>query len=338
MRSEYFCYTSLIIVVVMCMKIFGVIIIFVIAVCGLGAQADSGEIIYIGTAEQFANIRELATGGTTFKLSADIELPADWHPFVFKGSLDGAGHSVTGFTRGLFLRVEDADIRNLVIKDVHVTVNGCVKTSSVGILAGEITRSVIENVQIEDSSVSANFTFLGFYAVGGLAGRADSSSVKNVVLSNSRIDVVNADMMKLFVVTGGLAGIVSNSVIENCQAGADVSSGGSAGGFVGLLKGRSRIEASCSRGIVSGEVNIGGFAGIISAAGAPNTITNCAAFSPAVIGPAGGNVRRFAGLLEHEGINGCHAYLGMAVIAGGKLMHVVPNAYGADGVDMRVKK
>ena len=312
------------------------IIILAIVSCGFVLQADSDEIICISTAEQFANMRELAADGSTFKLSADIELPpgSDWQPFVFKGKLDGAGHTISGLTDSLFLRVEDSVVSNLVIKDANLQVNR--KMPFVGIFAREILHSAIENVQIIDSSIYVEIQLPGIVVVGGFSGILEDSVIKNIAVIDSQIDVevTELETIKSFFATGGLVGLASRTVAENCETNVNISSKGNAtGGFIGMLTNSSRIESSRSFGVVHGKENVGGFVGIVSANGAPNTITNSTVLSPAVKGVS--NVRRFAGLLEHEGVNGCHAYLGMAVIAKGKLLHVVPNAYGADAADIR---
>jgi len=168
---------------------------------------------------------------------------------------------------------------------------------------------------------------------------------------------------KLYNLAGGFAGISSYTIIMNCISGANTlaKSGdaggfacwvtdrsqiintrakgnvaalrGAAGGFVGKISGSSRIEFSHAAGLVQGCTNVGGFVGVISADGEPNTISESITTSRAVAGRE--NVRRFAGLLLHDGVNGCHAYLGMVVILDGKLAHVTPGGFGADGADIR---
>jgi len=134
---------------------------------------------------------------------------------------------------------------------------------------------------------------------------------------------------------GGFAGwLTDRSQIENTRAKGNVTATqGAAGGFVGKISGSSRIESSHAAGLVQGCTNVGGFAGMISSDGAPNTISGCVTTSRAVSGRE--NVRRFAGLLLHDGVNGCYSYLGMVVIVDGKLTHVTPSGFGADGADMR---
>jgi len=108
------------------------------------------------------------------------------------------------------------------------------------------------------------------------------------------------------------------------------------GGFAGEIAGAACIEFSYSSGSVFAnygwEGAVGGFVGVISDVGAPNSITHCLSFAPWVIGTD--YVHRFAGRAKHQGINGCYAHLGSQVVRDGELAHVVPSAYGADGADM----
>jgi len=335
---------------------------------------------YIYTAQQLADIKN--TNDAAFILKADIEL-VDWQPFDFSGTLDGAGHSISGLNSALFLRVQNAAISNLVVKDADV--HGSVY---VGVLANEITNSHISNVKIANSYVLVQPDILG--AAGGLAGAIFDSAIKDVAFTGGRVVAVANDLAPISIgglvglsqnssfercivkntkvfgdaantgglcgyvnadssfinclsiadvsglsVVGGFAGVVFQAKINNCTAIANVPQGAiTAGGFVGKLAGSSRIEYSTAHEIVQGRKNVGGFVGVVSKIGAPNTITGSVAYSPGVIGTAYGNVRRFAGLLEHDGINNCHAYLGMIVVAGDRLLGVTPNAYGADGADI----
>ncbi|MCL2378650.1 MAG: hypothetical protein FWC77_05935 [Defluviitaleaceae bacterium] len=111
---------------------------------------------------------------------------------------------------------------------------------------------------------------------------------------------------------------------------------GFAGGFVGELTGSACVEFSYSTGAVAtregAEGAVGGFVGGISAVGTPNTITHCLSFAPWVVGE--GYVHRFAGRADHDGVNGCYAYLGSMVVRDGNIAHVLPNAFGPDGADM----
>ena len=114
------------------------------------------------------------------------------------------------------------------------------------------------------------------------------------------------------------------------------SMAGIAGGFVGELTNFACVELSYATGTVVAEggfdAAVGGFAGYISASGAPNTITHCLSFAPWVVGD--GYVHRFAGHASHDGVNGCYAHLGSMVVNGDSLAHVLPSAFGPDGADM----
>jgi len=132
---------------------------------------------------------------------------------------------------------------------------------------------------------------------------------------------------------GGFVGRHSHkSRITNACAYGNVS-GGLTGGFVGTLSHGSAIERAFSAGDIFGSSYTGGFAGVITAEGTPNTLTACLSFSNKVISSSESKVRRLVGRLDHEGVNDCYAYLGSIVASTDNLRHVSPNAYGADGAD-----
>jgi len=378
--------------------------------------------IYIHTAEQLANIQQLANlfiesdghkgsldfltcPSNVYVLAQDIDLPPGWTPigdsdthpdYVFKGSFDGRGHTITGLTQGLFGSLDGARVSNLVIADANIKIS-TEETDAVGILADNAKDSIIKNVSIENSEISASGGGSG--SVGGLVGRMEGTGlilechshanvtggiagglVGQVIGSsltanaNHKMEIIQSSatgkVVSLDGLAGGFIGEGVYALIKDCAAYGDVEGHTGAGGFVGRLSSRSRIIYAYARGNVSingqsgfaggfiGELTgsacvefsysvgsvfaahtsadaaIGGFVGIISDVDAPNTITHSLSFSPWVVGD--GYVHRFAGRMEHDGVNGCFAYLGSMVVRGGKLVDVIPSAYGSDGGDMSI--
>jgi hypothetical protein len=134
----------------------------------------------------------------------------------------------------------------------------------------------------------------------GLFARLDRAIVRNLGLVNANV--------KASGVTGGLAGLISDSQITSSYVEGTVT--GLAGAFgaafeVGLFAGKissSAVSRSYSRGLVTGSlISAGGFAGVIDAGfGAPSNVRECYAradvtpdWTPNVV-RAGG----FAGLLD----------------------------------------
>lgn len=167
---------------------------------------------------------------------------------------------------------------------------------------------------------------------------------------------------------GGFVGrLTHRSRITNACTQGDVTNvwGGQTGGFVGQITYGSGIEYSYSDGDVRGLWDIGGFAGAIAAPGAPNTLYGCISYARWIssdeVSACGvsadevsadkvsadevladknlpddnkkDSIHRFAGRLDHLGVNDCYAYLGSVVATAEGLSHVSPNPYGPDGGD-----
>jgi hypothetical protein len=265
----------------------------------------------IRTAEQLAKMSEYGD----YILAADINIPECWQPIsIFGGTLDGAGHSVSG--GGIFGVLRGAEIRNLTVENAVLHAKG---DGNFGLLANEIIGGAFENVQITDGEIFAQGGVIGLFA--GLVCGAE-------IVNCGAAGRINANGSAL---AGGFAGRLSGrSRVSNSAAYVNVTSG-FAGGFVGEITNASRIEFSKSQGSVFGGGAAGGFAAVISADGAPNTITQSYALGSVV---SGKTAHRFAAKTYHDGINGCYAALGMAVISGGVLAHVIPNPFGKDGSDI----
>lgn len=256
----------------------------------------------------------------------------------------------SGLVGGLIGSARDAEIKNVRVYNVRVIADGGAELRAVGGLAGLLENCTVEGSGVFGAEIRANA------AAGGFAGIVCGKTVFEDCDASGDV-YANG-------IAGGFAGRVDGSragvgaEFLRCRATADVRAA-TAGGFVGRLSGRSRVAHSHAHGMVvaenaggfAGEItnasriefssavsavygteNAGGFAAIISAAGAPNTITNSLALGPVVASDA--NARRFAARLDHDGINNCYAALGMAIIRGEALAHAVPNPFSADGGDI----
>jgi len=284
----------------------------------------------IYTAQQLAGIN--GYNGNVV-ICADIEVPPGWQPIIFSGNLDGAGYTIHGLTSSLFERIDGVTIRDLTISNSQLHVKN--PQFFVGVLSGVAINSFIENVQIYDASITTEKSF----AIGGLIGYG-----RGITISNTQVENIQINSQALLISpnlphsTGGLVGVLTGgSRVYTSTASGDIWSRGCAAGFVGEISGSSHIERSQFSGTVYGETYVAGFAGKISDSGAPNTISDCITLATAVVGAENAQVRRFANFFQHNGINGCYAYLGMVVVADGQLQHVLPCAYGADGADLVIK-
>jgi len=219
---------------------------------------------------------------------------------------------------------------------------------------GEVAGGFVGQISGSRLSANANHTFevdrchatgKTLSSAGGIAGGFAGKGEYVLIKDSSAYGDVRG-----YAGAGGFAGQLSNlSRIIHAYAKGDVfldgqqaarhssETTGFAGGFIGELANSACVEFSYAAGaVITGETSeraaAGGFVGVISAHGAPNTITHCLSFAPWVVGD--GYVHRFAGRTDHDGVNGCYAFLGSMVVNNGSLTHILPSAYGPDGADM----
>ena len=94
----------------------------------------------------------------TYTLSRDLDCsrtrmsPVGGEEKVFRGTLDGAGYTVSGVSiisskgkAGLFSIGKGAIVKNLIFQDFHVESEG----SSVGLIFGEAKQVLIQNVTLQ---------------------------------------------------------------------------------------------------------------------------------------------------------------------------------------------
>lgn len=289
---------------------------------------------------------------------------------IFAAAVD-AGNGTVG---GLVGAVRDADIKNIRMYDVRISETsraaeandspkgerGCAPLRAVGGLAGILQNCTVEdaivlnaeigadalasggfvgivrgNAVFEDCHVAAdmyaNVSGGGIY--GGFAGRTDGNS-SSVGAEFTRCRATGSIQATT---AGGFVGLLSGrSRIIHSHANSTVFAN-NAGGFAGEITNASRIEFSSATSAVFGAENAGGFVGIISDTDAPNTITNSLALG-SVVSSESGTARRFAARLDHDGINNCYAALGMTIIRGNNLAHAIPNPFSADGGDIALSR
>lgn len=264
-----------------------------------------------------------------FILTDDISLfrgplwqPANARPIgtkgvPFTGTFDGNGHTVsdllyfgTGNYIGMFGAIEspapDA-IRNLTIE------YPCIETYNenriyVGGLAGYIENTQITNCQVVSPWITSG------NAVGGLAG----------YIVNSRISDCSVDdgMISACTLAGGLVGWARSGDLCRCDVSGEVYGENVAGGLAGSL-GRIfvtqlyphafayaddlpdavNVSQCTASAIVSGDLNVGGFAGFQTA----GTINQSFSCSTVVIYSSYGDGGGFVCRLDEGTIADCHA-------------------------------
>lgn len=182
----------------------------------IGTEADLvlwAELLNAGDADY--------TGAKSFRLTDDIALTGTV-PMVrqFAGTLDGAGHTVSGYTadvelpatdpggfRAAFVLRNEGTIQNLTLDDLEVTCAG-----DVGAAGPTCAGLVADNHgTIVASAVHGSVTAPGFEKVAGLAGGNYGGTIRDTVFTGD----VTGKFMPAGVVSYGNAGaVVERSIVD----------------------------------------------------------------------------------------------------------------------------
>ncbi len=219
----------------------------------------------IRNAEQFQFIKYDLN--SHYKLTEDIDfngetlIPIGTSSMPFRGSLDGAGHTMRNFRisttdsyTGMFRYAISARFKDLVIEKAEV--GQLTTTAYLGVLAGYLNNCITEDISLVDVTVTG-----GQYC-GALAGYATGGNI--VECSVAGDGMVNGTTN-----VGGLLGYISSSMVKNCFATVKVKgSGDYAGGMVGVATGTSsspmKISECYATENITGKGYVGGLIGSAS--------------------------------------------------------------------------
>ncbi len=307
---------------------------------GTGTEDDPYIISSAALFERFReHIEEIGGGmGEHFKITADIDLSSaygegklSWIPIstAFDGTLDGGGHTISGFYindqittdpyKGLFSHISESG----AVKNLTLTGSINCRGDYIGGIAGECLGS------ITNCRSGVNITAAGSY-VGGIVGKygskplsgcsvfsKDGNPLDGIAASGDHIGgiagttdaaVTNCEVsvpVSGVTYVGGIIGDSEISAIANCGVSADVSGGTNVGGIAGLSMGGTISNSYLSTGVnVSGDANVGGIVG--NAADRPLSIrrevhiSNCYTAGGGTISSAkGDNTGGIAGTLKN---------------------------------------
>lgn len=241
----------------------------IVGYAGSGTEEDPYQIY---TASDLANINSYSY----YKLMNDIDLfdyinannPAEgWQPIGFTGGgtmkqLDGDGHLIKGlwFSRGsnqncgLVSNIENATVKNLRIK--IALGKECKGGLCTGIAVGKASNCALENIVVEGAVRGADY-------VGGVIGKAESTTVTNVTAKATKVTGTNY--------VGGIVGKI-NADATQCSADATIVGSDYIGGIAGQAT--SNISLSTSKGdvVTTDTINCraGGIVGVTY-----GNLTNC---------------------------------------------------------------
>ena len=220
---------------------------------GLGTESSP---YLIATAEQFANIGELADEMSRnvaihFRLTADIDLATITQPAsseissCFHGTLDGNGYSITSGEQSVWLSVEA--VFGTTVKDLTIVQRGGEKNGRFTLfafagwcdpVAGSRGTYTFENVTVEgisaDTVVSVDTNESAFIQ------QTNSNTTVNFINCLNSVNINTESYAGIFL--GGYAGY-SNVTYENCVNTATVT-GVTVGFFTGNTAGNPFVLAS----------------------------------------------------------------------------------------------
>ena len=211
----------------------------------------------IKTAQDLDNIRNNLSGKYILMNDIDLSSISNWDPIGDADFFDGIiTESFSGILEG----------NGFVIKNLKI--NNTSKTS-IGLFS-VIENAQIKNIGIENINININKpNASGPFAIGGLTGVSESSTISNCYTTGS-ITAIGKEIMG-----GGMIGSSSNGEIKNCYSDVDVSientifSYFTAGGFIGFSG--SNITNCYATGDVYGTYGTAGFAIAIT----DGTMSNC---------------------------------------------------------------
>lgn len=199
----------------------------------------------------------------------------NYYYYVFSGTFDGAGHTISG-----------------------INVNYLRATGSYSGLFGKLENAAIKSLTTSGSV----YAYIG-RALGGIAGRADSSTFENCI---NKTRVENGGNNQPGSIVGGIVGTAGGtSNFDNCVNYGTIIGSSSLGGIVGEVVADTSIKDCLNYGSVTGYGDTGIYIGGIS--GRNGLISGCANYARVVgnssVGGIVGQISSFT-----AGIDDCINY------------------------------
>lgn len=261
---------------------------FVKADLGLDGSGSAEDPYLLKTGKDFVKLQQAVAAGDTlyginFKMTKDIELPANWEPMgpdganglYFGGTLDGGGHTLIFADRGkpLIHHAKGAEIRNLKIKGKEIQGYALIESSWINQVNGAWIAK-IDNVTLTSGTSTLHS--------GLVAGSA--SSFNPIYISNCSAEedvVIGYDKSKSGIGTFA-SGLIGS--LTNCHSAATVYGVSNVGGLLGAQS-NSMAAGNFTNCWFTGKIvatgnNVGGLMGAgYNANSAPNAklvcIQNC---------------------------------------------------------------
>ncbi|MBR6249972.1 MAG: hypothetical protein IKR17_02115, partial [Bacteroidales bacterium] len=258
------------------------------------------------TADIVVNLGTLSSDGT-YTQSAEGETLVEWIPIgdyascdmkIFKGSIDGAGFSISGLYikqtsknyQGFIGNANGATVKNLTIKNSYI--QGAYYTA--GVCSWSSGRMTIDKCYLDDDVyINGSYYVAGILAYNNYAGTEAAPQEITNCGNSATITATNSHV----------GGILANSpsdknyvYITNCyNKGAITGKGENIGGVAGYTYRYNRFTNCYNRGTVTNTSTSTYTGGVVATTGIGSTLTNCRNGQLATINSKGAQVGGIAG-------------------------------------------
>ena len=148
---------------------------------------------------------------------------------TFTGTLNGNGHKIYNLSKPIFDYVSRANIKDLVLENVHLS-----NTDNVtgrGVLSNETgNNTTISNVHVKNMTITTSVKY-SYY--GGITGKLTESTIKECSVTGLTI---TGPQNWLVSAIGGITGYINTSTIENSYVTGSISGRKEMGGIAGLVE------------------------------------------------------------------------------------------------------
>ncbi|WP_308780139.1 ZmpA/ZmpB/ZmpC family metallo-endopeptidase-related protein [uncultured Clostridium sp.] len=203
--------------------------------------------------------------------------------FEFQGTIDGNGHTIYNLNGPLFDILDNATIKNLNLENIHLANEGAIGAGEKSTIKGAALANTaydgtnILNVHVKDLTIITRWIGIKYGGIIGQAYGGDNEvTIKESSVTNLKIKG-SAPQDSEDAQAGGIAGVIQETVIEDCYVEGSITGKNGVGGIVGAINERQPSGTSSTIKHNIAKVNInsssGGAGGILGLGRSDVTLT-----------------------------------------------------------------
>lgn len=211
----------------------GILAVLFLAVCFMTAQpqkVQAAQAVAISSAQDLLKMENDPSG--SYYLTKDITVPAGMELFKsqekqFKGTLDGKGHAIKGYTysadawveyAGLISYAENATFKNLTMSNVNISIK---KSGNVGVVVGCATKCTFENITVSGKITASGSVCKAAGVCADASGCTFTKCVNKADITINAYDVTNSEEADMVEGQGGvvcgIACMAIDSTAKKCS-------------------------------------------------------------------------------------------------------------------------